>query len=288
MTAVRESRDATVLRWLETAANGPVLALCAGTADGEARGRLALRVDDCLAEVAPYRLIDFALAAGYPLLVGEGCTPACRAREVLAPVAALVGPTVLALEGPAGGVAGPLIDVARPPVTRRELLTLLVPAAAPIHEATDDDGRLVESLRRAGLPGGSQQSRAARLAVEGCTACGVCVRTCPHDALTLTPFGPKALLQHAPDRCQGDGACVAACPAEAIVDLGRLTWDEALAGGRRLADVVTRICERCGSRTTAEDALCELCSFRRQNPFGFAVPPRFRQHGGISQMGQKG
>ena len=45
-----------------------------------------------------------------------------------------------------------------------------------------------------------------------CTACGLCVVTCPEQALTVAPRKPAFVAA----RCTGCLACVEVCPRDAI------------------------------------------------------------------------
>ena len=45
-----------------------------------------------------------------------------------------------------------------------------------------------------------------------CTACGVCVVTCPEGALRRAPQRPRP----APERCTACLACIEVCPVDAI------------------------------------------------------------------------
>ncbi|MFH1825719.1 MAG: 4Fe-4S binding protein [bacterium] len=45
-----------------------------------------------------------------------------------------------------------------------------------------------------------------------CTGCGICVDTCPQQAIEMIDGIAKINL----DKCDGDGACVDACPVQAI------------------------------------------------------------------------
>jgi len=47
-----------------------------------------------------------------------------------------------------------------------------------------------------------------------CTACGVCLLTCPEHAIV-----PSLPLRVRPDRCSGCGECVEVCPADAVLEL---------------------------------------------------------------------
>lgn len=132
----------------------------------------------------------------------------------------------------------------------------------------------------------------AVLAAAGCTACGVCVRTCPEGALALGPLGAvedgaesrTLLLSQAVASCSDCGACTAICPAGALTRTGSRGWDElpADAGWTELARLTTAHCRRCRAEyAPAEDdaapgraaGLCPVCADRRRSPFGSSLPP---------------
>ncbi len=58
---------------------------------------------------------------------------------------------------------------------------------------------------------------------ERCTACGVCIATCPERALLPAPARPRAVGE----RCTACLACVEVCPVDA------LDVTDAMAGGHR-------------------------------------------------------
>lgn len=50
---------------------------------------------------------------------------------------------------------------------------------------------------------------------ENCTACTVCVKSCPADAIAIDPTEKRAVIDL--ERCIGCGECVGVCPEKAIV-----------------------------------------------------------------------
>jgi ferredoxin len=58
---------------------------------------------------------------------------------------------------------------------------------------------------------------------EACQACGLCIRICPHGALTAQDHGVALDFYHHPGRCTGCGLCAAHCPnaALAVTKAGR-------------------------------------------------------------------
>lgn len=55
-----------------------------------------------------------------------------------------------------------------------------------------------------------------------CTACGMCLATCPERALLVAPRRPAVLAW----RCTGCLACIEVCPTGAINETGGLGWAE--------------------------------------------------------------
>lgn len=116
---------------------------------------------------------------------------------------------------------------------------------------------------------------AAGLNVSGCTACGVCVLACPHDALRLEHDGETSTLSHLRESCRSEHQCIDLCPVDAITTAGPLSIAQVLDAPRHtLTEVTTKSCERCGTRHPLDDGpLCPACSFRTKNVFGSSLPP---------------
>ncbi len=60
---------------------------------------------------------------------------------------------------------------------------------------------------------------APKVSAKNCTGCGICPRSCAHDAIILTDG--KALID--PEKCAGCSRCITVCPVKAI----NIQWNEA-------------------------------------------------------------
>lgn len=177
-------------------------------------------------------------------------------------------------------------------ISRRGVFGLGASRELPINPHVDEESRTIDALRilrgqgrakdpkAAGDAPGSDATASdpARVGVEltasDCVACGVCVRACPHEALSLEHTGPMSTLSHRVDACRADLACVELCPAEAL-SAGRTLSLVELADRETevLASVETAVCRRCGTRFPGSDSdVCAACAFRINNPFGSAMP----------------
>lgn len=197
-------------------------------------------------------------------------------------------PDVVAVDEPPrrrfGRAGGAIFDLALRSVPRRVALGLPPSRHLALDLDSDSEARGVVALRllaeqgRARLPDPSvEQHRkhpgepvSAILIAEGCTACGVCVRACPNEALTLTAGDGESVLEHHAESCRSDGACVRLCPVQALTSTGALDLIQlARRPVTELARLATVACPRCGSwHPTGEGALCRPCAFRTEQAFG--------------------
>lgn len=162
------------------------------------------------------------------------------------------------------------------------------PSAAPDAHASEH-ARLVAAMttllagapRPADPPGPGILLRAGRGERQtGCTACRVCVSTCPEGALDLRLRDDVATLSLAPARCSGCRLCLDACPEDVLTLWRPARWSEQLQGEAAipLATVHTSVCDRCGVRFAGRaDDVCEVCAFRIDRPFGSHLPPAARE-----------
>jgi ferredoxin len=118
---------------------------------------------------------------------------------------------------------------------------------------------------------------------EGCTMCGACAKACPTGAMALDIDNESNTfhLTHLAAACTGCGACLDLCDPDVLYSRGvpffsalQAPEDELLAEGRFVR------CKRCKSRVVEgalnEMGLCDVCAFRRANPFGTRIPDRIK------------
>jgi len=88
-------------------------------------------------------------------------------------------------------------------------------------------------------------------AADGCTACGVCARTCPTGALALSAGTETTNLSLNPSACTGCGVCVPLCP-ESVLDVVRgVDLDLLDRGCQPIARVAAVSCADCGESIPA-------------------------------------
>lgn len=242
---------------------------------------LVVRAEGCCGDLPEYRALDLLRVGVRRLVVWSGeCATPHRCRAWVARLRALVGPVI---EAAAAGEPIParvpvltLGTQTAPAVGRRAMLGLRRPPLPAHDPAHDDQDRLLVSLTALGLsPVEAGPPAGVLLEVEGCVACGVCVRACPHQALELSMLDDLALLRHHPAACRGDRACVATCPPGAISVRQQAGWADVLADREApLARVPVRRCARCRGLmpASADGDLCAVCAERRRNPFGSVLP----------------
>lgn len=149
-----------------------------------------------------------------------------------------------------------------------------LPSAAATHHARLR--RVVRALAT-GSPDSALDGVALDLASAGCTACGVCPKVCPEQALTLDDIGGS--LGFDPSRCTGCGLCLQVCDPNTLSSSGVLSWSALLADPVVLERFTTTRCDRCQDTfvPTQGQVTCPACTFRAANPFGSHLPPGARR-----------
>lgn len=191
----------------------------------------------------------------------------------------------------------PVHSVKNPPLSRRGLFRVLAnegsrqaarllsseTAPAGVRGPSCERRRLVAALRH--LPLRAEDSPLeglpfARYAVnEQCTACAVCARVCPTNALRFNDDETGGYqLSFAPAACIDCDLCIHVCMPAALerspATLAELVDDaELILTAGRL-----RTCPKCKARYAARqnEPLCPPCTFRRTHPFGSRMPPGMR------------
>lgn len=111
-----------------------------------------------------------------------------------------------------------------------------------------------------------------------CTACGVCGRACPTEALRFEKNDEEMTfsITFSAQRCIGCDLCEHVCFPGAITLDHAPTFEQVF--GTKKPTVVesgpTVRCERCNTLMAAREGvtLCPLCEYRRTHPFGSMLP----------------
>lgn len=116
------------------------------------------------------------------------------------------------------------------------------------------------------------------VAADTCTACGVCARACPTNALHFIEEEPGVFrLSFAAPNCIGCELCAHVCLPEAITVDHAPSWQQLFATELPVTLLAGQLvsCERCSSRFFAREGqrYCAICELRRQDPFAFRLPP---------------
>ncbi|WP_157607171.1 NADH-quinone oxidoreductase subunit I [Sanguibacter suarezii] len=316
----------SVARWVARQDDGVILELVCAEHPAPALGdpaRTVVRAATCLAEVPAHEILELFTAGAQTVVVRrDECAQPHTANALLdaaAQVLASTGVDRLHLSGPEQtapeqtgerrtllGRRRPraprqsrreVLDAERMPVPRRQVLGLGAGSARGLADEYAPDAQRLTTALAALLPPSASLpdllSPAVQLRGKGCTACGVCVRACPADALTLRHLGGSgdeanaALLMTTlvqdPTRCDGCLACVQICPEDVLTAQGRWGWDAVLArvatpAPAPVASLSTAQCQRCRTRfpTTGAGTLCPVCAYRRANPFSSRLPVDIR------------
>ncbi len=270
-----------------------------------------LRVPGCLGLLSPSALVAAALGAPAIRLRLERCQNCpmghaqCGieesvrvARELFAAVGAPGEVELVTAESAADGwESRPVRDAAGPVFSRKGLFrakggeapqtvghALAAEGAARHLDIPRERLRLLLALER--LPYRREHLPAelgfALMEVSGdCTACGVCARVCPTDALRMLKDDEGAFyLTFRAGACVGCDACLTYCEPGVLTSAGAPTLERLLDPDPVvLASGSLRVCQKCGIEYADPEGstLCSLCEFRRKNPFGSRRPERSRR-----------
>ena len=252
---------------------GVVLLSCAAEVPRVSRDVLLVHGIGCVAEVGVHVVPEVLVAGATTVLVDPACDhdrDAFRAR--VEAWQQWCGDRVQWFDPdaqPHVWLAARPVDLGARAAARRAMLGRLDGAG---DDRTNDErlrAALAELRPEGELP---QESSAVQLAASGCTACGVCVKACPHDALVLVGEGSTE-LRHLPSSCQGEQDCVRLCPVDALTVAGHWPLTRVLDEGPEVLELVsTARCTVCGTRhPAAEGERCATCAYVKDRPFGSAM-----------------
>jgi formate hydrogenlyase subunit 6/NADH:ubiquinone oxidoreductase subunit I len=173
-----------------------------------------------------------------------------------------------------GKAPSPLHNTNRPVISRRGLFQIFTGGAQPKAPPPTYPASLPLERQRllTALAERPDLSSAwvTSLIVEGaCTACEVCTRICPTDALMINSGRTDFQLNVNAAYCTGCGLCAAACPEEVLhIDPEPVAADPPTVPLTTLTIGSLRHCKRCKTTFSGSSDLCPACDFRRKNPFG--------------------
>jgi ferredoxin len=288
--------DLTLLiRWIADQPDPPRVALTCAHEPGRARtasGVFAVRLAGCAGELSLASYLEVAASGVTQLtVVTSGCPRAERsgatidaANDILQtyPKVPLVARDQAQLGRRRRGQG---YDIARLPLSRRRLLFL----GRLDHRWMPDVHagqrlRVLAALRQ--LANGAAPPLAmhtlsapcAALVARECTACGVCVRSCPNGALRLdrpeSETGPFRLVSSLA-LCEDCGRCTSFCPEGVLLRTGAVDWARLIDdASQTVATGYVRRCEHCGASFARSETskYCPPCQFRMENPFGSRPP----------------
>lgn len=183
----------------------------------------------------------------------------------------------------------PFHHAGSPPISRRNLFSwreaekkAAEPDAppSPFHERL----RFLKAIKQLPVPAkaGTTTSLAglgfALMAVnDDCTACGICARVCPTEALQLKTEKSSYQLVFSPQICIACDKCSHVCAPQAITLTPDPSFEQVFASPVEQVMQQGQLthCAKCNTLFAAkpDTRLCPVCEFRRQNPFGSTMPP---------------
>jgi ferredoxin len=192
----------------------------------------------------------------------------------------------------------PLYDSQNMPVSRRAFFSVLSPETSsvsrtivPVDEDQPETGKYTPRERRRLLTAlrmlvDSNTDLPPHATIEAigfaqfnvlssCTACGLCERVCPTEALRVDKCDTTFAITFAPHLCTDCGLCVGYCETGALRPSGGPLASHVLNGNViQLHEGTLQQCTRCKTRFSDQngETLCSVCRYRRENPSGMMLP----------------
>lgn len=200
----------------------------------------------------------------------------------------------LVSDAPAEQEPRPVYYASNPPLSRRGFLQFFTPqnraTAADIlppyapqidgdRSAPRERRRLLGALRLLGeapadqhLPAGERY--ADMIVDEKCTACGVCARICPNEALLFEPGDGEFWLGFVAANCTNCDLCTRYCDPDALHLNGTPTVSRLTNRPILLRHDTLYKCQKCSAPYSGDEngGFCPICAFKRDNPFSSRLP----------------
>ena len=108
-----------------------------------------------------------------------------------------------------------------------------------------------------------------------CTACGLCARICPTQALQFFEGEDRFALTFTAADCINCGLCTRLCDAKALHAEGAPSRADVIEGRRiPLLSGTLKRCKKCHALYKGTGDFCPPCEFRKKHPFGYVANPR--------------
>ncbi len=272
-------------------------------AEGDKGVDAVLRTTGCLASLGPSAYVGLASLGIEQIRVRFDACAECplaalepeigqSLRDAQALLAAAGKPRMLTIAAqPVGKKVRPVYAAKNPPVSRRGFFQSLAASSnrsaemmAPTDEPQTSTSpprerrRLIRMLPRldpppmAVVPGGDVMQFAVS---DSCTACAVCARACPTNALRVERAADTFAITFLASDCINCGLCLPLCEPGALTRSGSPTFRVLLEATPRLIHHgALRSCRKCHAPFAGDSSsgLCPICAFRQSHPFG-AKPP---------------
>lgn len=126
---------------------------------------------------------------------------------------------------------------------------------------------------------------------DDCTACGLCAKICPNDAMRFESDDGTFHIHFDAAQCTDCGLCTSLCTPDALRRNEFVSWlDVAREGAKEIKSGELHECRKCHVSYSGDynDGLCPVCSFRRQSPFGSRLPADLKEQVRAKRQKQNG
>ena len=260
-------------------------------------GWVTIRLDGCGGDLSAACYLEAAaVGIGRLTVLTDSCPNAASTEEAVAEANRLLNAcsTTMKLVAQVKSTGWPrarVYDLHGLPISRRRVLFLGLIRPKWLPDMNDGQRAREIAALRAIVPDEAAQSLrslvapSAALTAVGCNACGVCVRSCPDQALHLEQRDIGAdvantaveefVLTLSASSCTDCGRCLQLCPSGALERTGQASWTDVVESRKTfVASGAVRRCVDCAANfmPVNDDPRCPTCRFRSDHPFGSYIP----------------